>query len=231
MGRRSIELAFFAVGMLLLGGCRAPAAPPVLDRSISDLPRGGVHAVRKGETLYAIAFRYGLDVRELAAINGIDDPYIIHPGDGLRLTREVPKPNKRPRPPPRAAAPSTVAAPKPATWTWPAGGKVLTPFSAESNGIDVGGKTGDPVRAASAGEVVYAGNGLRGYGKLVIVKHDEDTLSAYGHNSVILVSEGDEVKAGQAVAKMGRRGSKSLVHFEIRRDGKPLDPLTVLPAR
>jgi lipoprotein NlpD len=214
--------------VLFLGGCRAPATPPVVDRSISDPPRSGVHAVRKGETLYAIAFRYGLDVHELAAVNGIEDPYLIRPGQGLRLTRDanVEKPS---RPPQRAARPK--ASPKPAAWTWPATGKVLTAFSAESNGIDVGGKAGDPVRAASAGEVVYAGSGLRGYGKLVILKHDEDTLSAYGHNSTLLVSEGERVKGGQTVARMGRRGAKSLVHFEIRRDGRPLDPLSILPPR
>lgn len=222
------------LGALMLWGCSAPSpAPPVRDRSVSELPADAIHEVRKGETLYAIAFRYGRDFRELAAINDIEEPYLIHSGERLRLTRGT---DKRPKPyatrPKSSDVKITERAPVgKLTWTWPASGKLVTRFGAESKGIDVAGKVGDPVRAAAPGEVVYAGNGLRGYGNLVIVKHDEHTLSAYGHNSSLAVSEGETVKAGQQVAKMGRRGSRSLVYFEIRRDGKPLDPVTLLPSR
>ena len=106
----------------------------------------------------------------------------------------------------------------------------MTAFGAKSKGIDVAGSVGDPVRAAAAGEVVYAGSGLRGYGNLVIVKHDEHTLSAYGYNGSLTVAEGERVRAGQQVAKMGLRDGRGLVHFEIRRDGKPMDPATLLPS-
>lgn len=212
------------VAVTLSWGCATQPPPPVVDRSVSQLPANGIHEVRAGETLYAIAFRYGRDVRELAAINGIGAPYVIHPGQRLRVTgtAHTTPPERERR---RSAAPAKLH------WTWPASGKLVKAFGSQSKGIDVAGKVGDPVRAAADGEVVYAGSGLRGYGKLVIVKHDERTLSAYGYNSALSVTEGALVKAGQRVARMGRRGDRGLVHFEIRRDGKPLDPVTLLPPR
>ncbi len=230
------------IGALLLWGCSTPSTPPVVDRSVSEIPRDAIHEVRAGETLYAIAFRYSLDFRELADINDIEEPYVIRVGESLRLRAgarlglrhdagAAPRdaPARRRTPPQRAVG----GLPKSAElkWIWPAMGNVVTRFGAESKGIDVDGKVGDPVRAAAAGEVVYAGSGLRGYGNLVIIKHDERTLSAYGHNRTLLVKEGEQVRGGQAVARMGLRGTRSLVHFEIRRDGKPLDPVSLLPSR
>ncbi|MEE9255307.1 MAG: peptidoglycan DD-metalloendopeptidase family protein [Pseudomonadales bacterium] len=232
MGYR-VAKPLLCLAALALWGCRGPLPAPVVEHSVSELPADGIHEVRAGETLYAIACRYGRDFRELAAINEIDQPYLIRSGERLRLTRAV-----RPKPAPRRArGASTAAQPRRVppvgklSWTWPANGKLVTAFGAQSKGIDVAGKVGDPVRAAAAGEVVYAGSGLRGYGNLVIVKHDANTLSAYGHNSSLSVTEGQTVKAGQQVAKMGRRGNQSLVHFEIRRNGKPLDPVALLPSR
>ena len=116
-------------------------------------------------------------------------------------------------------------------WQWPARGEVVTSFSRSGGkGIDIAGSFGQAIVAASDGEVVYSGSGLIGYGQLIIVKHNKRYLSAYAHNNKILVKEGDTVKGGQRIAEMGRSGSnRALLHFEIRRDGKPIDPVRYLP--
>jgi len=120
-------------------------------------------------------------------------------------------------------------------WQWPSKGTILTHFAGASTlnkGIDIGGKLGEPVLAAASGHIVYAGSGLRGYGKLLIIKHSDTFLSAYAHNNKLLVKEGDFVKAGQKVADMGSSGTDEVkLHFEIRRDGSPEDPLQYLPRR
>ena len=121
-------------------------------------------------------------------------------------------------------------------WQWPASGKVIGGFQSGSGGdgagLDIAGNLGDPVRAAAAGTVVYSGNGLIGYGELVIIKHNDAFLSAYGHNSKRLVKEGDHIGAGQEIALMGASGAPRVeLHFEIRKDGKPVDPLSYLPAK
>jgi lipoprotein NlpD len=142
----------------------------------------------------------------------------------------APAPRAAP-PPPRPATASTPAA---LTWSWPTEGRVETPFGAPggiSSGIGIGGREGQPVRAAAAGRVVYAGGGLIGYGQLVIIKHDETFLSAYGHNSELLVTQGQEVQRGQTIALMGfGPGRRPRLHFEIRRDGVPVDPLLFVGA-
>ena len=123
----------------------------------------------------------------------------------------------------------------PDRWQWPAQGALIRPFTTrgvEHKGIDIQGKIGEPVVAANSGKVVYAGSGLVGYGQLLIVRHDDRYLSAYGHNSRLLVREGDTVKGGQRIAELGDTGTSSpRLHFEIRRDGQPVDPLVLLPAR
>jgi lipoprotein NlpD len=118
-------------------------------------------------------------------------------------------------------------------WRWPSRGKVVRTFAANVHkGIDIAGKRGDPVTSAAAGKVVYAGAGVTGYGSLIIVKHNDTYLSAYGHNERLLVSEGSVVNAGQQIATMGSSGTNSVkLHFELRRQGKPVDPLTLLPKR
>lgn len=120
-------------------------------------------------------------------------------------------------------------------WQWPVSGKMLAPFQGDSGlnkGIDLSGKLGEPVLAAASGRVVYAGSGLSGYGKLLIIKHNETFLSAYAHNDEISVKEGDLVKAGQRIADMGSSGTDRVkLHFEIRSDGSPVDPLKYLPKR
>jgi lipoprotein NlpD len=120
-------------------------------------------------------------------------------------------------------------------WRWPADGSVVGSYAAGDQtrqGIDIAGKAGDPVRAAADGAVVYSGNGLIGYGELIIIKHSPSFLSAYGHNSKRLVKEGDRVKAGQVIAEMGSSSaSRDSLHFEIRRNGKPANPIDFLPRR
>lgn len=214
------------------------------------------HIVGRGETLFSIAFRYGLDFRGLARANGISEPYTIYPGQKLRLGDKPPakksakasvvKPSgssaksvtTKPQP---APAPSTTTATAPVVlpqgrgWLWPVGGKVLARFDAASvgpKGIALAGNAGDVVRAARGGRVVYTGSSLVGYGLLVIIKHDDVYLSAYAHNSKLLVKEGEQVKAGQVIAEMGSSGTdRTQLHFEVRRNGDPIDPLQVLPKR
>ncbi len=140
-----------------------------------------------------------------------------------------------PTPAPIVSAPDAVRSEDGIEWSWPANGRIMGRFGEGTNkGVDVAGRTGEPVLAAAGGRVVYAGEAMRGYGKLVIVKHDSTYLSAYAHNSKILVQERDAVKRGQRIAEIGdtdTEAGKPRLHFEIRRQGKPVDPLKYLPPR
>lgn len=270
------------------------------------------HVVVRGDTVYGIAFRNGLDHRDLARWNGIREPFTIYPGQRLRLHAPAaataqtarpsaaatsvvssPHPQTTPSstanapaaspPPPKTAAtpptspavaastptppaasssqaasapavsttpattPATGAATTPVittggsrrvdgiTWRWPSAGQVIGRFVAgdpTNQGINIAGSGGQPVLAAADGEVVYSGSGLIGYGELVIIRHSDVYLSAYGHNRKRLVAEGQKVKAGQQIAEMGRSGAtRDMLHFEIRKSGKPVDPLPFLPKR
>jgi lipoprotein NlpD len=304
----------------------ATAPPPV-----AEVPkpaaepdwRPKTYTVKRGDTLYAIALDLGLDYRELAAWNNLENINLIRPGQVLRLAaasesapagasgvqtaplkvvppvvageagtapsasavaagtrntenyktqpkavkepyseqalREVqrgavaptaatvvPVPSAAavPAPPPEPTPPVVVARvdPKPAAepadgdekvdWAWPAKGRIVTGYSeaASLKGIDIAGAAGAPVAASAGGKVVYAGTGLRGYGKLIIVKHNGTYLSAYAHNREILVKEGQQVNRGQKIAEMGNTDADQVkLHFEIRRHGKPVDPLRYLP--
>lgn len=114
-------------------------------------------------------------------------------------------------------------------WQWPARGPLLGTFSELNKGINIGGRLGDPVRATAAGHVIYSGNGIRGYGNLIIIKHNDAFLTAYAHNKVLLIKEGSVVKRGQKIAEMGRTGTQqTMLHFEIRRHGQPVNPLNYL---
>lgn len=250
---------------VLLAGCSTTAKAPVSGRGVYRSHPPSHYTVRKGDTLYAIAWQYGLDYKDVAAWNGIRAPYLIRPGDRLRMRpgrwshtaiasrsqRYASTPrtraagshpagsiahshfNRTTRSAPGAApvkkSPSHAA--KELTWSWPAKGRVIASFDARINkGVDIAGELGQPVYAARAGRVVYTGSGLIGYGKLIIVKHDKNYLSAYAHNYRLLVKEGDHVTGGQRIAQMGRTGATQVkLHFEIRRDGKPVDPLGYLP--
>ncbi|HEV2540310.1 MAG TPA: peptidoglycan DD-metalloendopeptidase family protein [Frateuria sp.] len=297
-----MRLSAALLAVLLLSACGAtrravivqPSDGAVPSRTSATAPAhaSGSYHVARGDTLYSIAFRHGVDFRDLAAWNHIAAPYRIWPGQTLRLsaaggrTSAVARSNTpvaaagrhpaaapvfeqvTPQAPPRAPAPvaetaksssatspaATAAAPVPprpavaaepspkgatrnsggVDWRWPADGPLIKRFQAGDAipGIELGGKAGDPVRAAADGVVVYSGNGLVGYGELIIIKHNDSFLSAYGHNRKRLVKEGQRVTAGQLIAEMGATGaSRDELQFQIRRDGNPVDPLEYLPAR
>lgn len=239
--------------LLLLAGCSASWKAPLeshdggYSRSSprgSDRPISGrFYKVRRGDTLYAIAWRANRDHRSLARWNNIKPPYLIYPGQILRLVPYGKSSNTRVRKAdgerkktarvaPKPQAPRTVANSR-LHWLWPVRGKLLSSYLASDatrKGIKVGGKAGQPIVAAEAGEVVYSGSGLIGYGRLIIIKHNDEYLSAYGHNATLLVKEGDKVKRGKKIATMGRSNDGvAMLHFEIRRDGKPIDPMGLLP--
>lgn len=298
-----IRVAVLALAACLLAACAAPPPAPVTDRSareqanVADRPEA--HIVRRGDTLYSIAFRYGLDWRRVADWNRIGAPYTIHPGEVLRLheprhrpVARVTRPDPVRQPPagrPQREAPSSGTAepgagtpmessppaasagqsggsgptgpdpqldsdsqptsesasraPAPQgperrvgniSWRWPAAGKVVRNFdnSAARKGLGIAGSAGDPVRAAANGRVVYSGSGLLGYGELIIIKHSDSLLSAYGNNRARRVEEGDSVSAGQLIAELGvNERNDPMLHFEIRLNGQPENPLKYLPAR
>ena len=190
--------------------------------------------VRKGDSLYLISERYDVSVRQLASINGLKSPYIIHPGQTLKL-----KPSKTYRSAPAATPQKTTTASLPSdnrriSWQWPVRGKLITTFKSnktDRKGIDIAGREGKTIRAAASGKVVYSGNGLISYGNLVIIKHNRTYLSAYAHNRRLLVKEGESIQAGQKIAELGMTGTDSpRLHFEIRKNGKPVNPLKYLPS-
>ncbi len=246
---------YILIALLLISACSSQPAQ-VVNREQPPSRKIQHHRVSPGETLYSIAWRYDVDHRRLAKHNGIRPPFTIYPGQMLQLDVGS-GPVESAAPPPAIAkeSPSTEKAtprsknqttskPAPTSpplvtgapqWRWPVKGRVLSAFGASTGlnqGIDIDGKLGDSVLAAAAGQVVYAGNGLRGYGNLVIIKHNDTFLSAYAHNRRLTVSEGDSVKAGEVIAEMGATGADSVrLHFEIRRDGKPVDPIGYLPKR
>lgn len=228
-----------------LAGCAAALSwnpggvPPQTARpAVVPEPIPGHYRVKPGDTLYSIAWRYGLDYHDLAAWNGIGPDYLIRPGQDLRLSAPLRRPAvsglaSRPA----MTAPAAPAAPPsgPLTWMWPTQGAVIRLFHAGdplSKGIDISGVQGQPVYAAAPGKVVYSGSGIVGYGQLIIVKNSDQFLSAYADNARMLVHEGDTVKAGQVIADMGLdRDGHPLLHFEIRYNGKPVNPLDYLPHR
>ena len=252
--RRVIVILIVFVGLSACGAnyhhapVEALAQPPA--RKVST------HIVAPGETLYSIAWRYDLDYASLANANGIGANYTIVPGQKLDLNVDARRPwservgktatsNKAPvkssnstKRSIKESVPSTTKtiqtkSNQSVDWGWPLSGKILTQFRANSDlqkGIDIRGKLGESVLSASSGTVVYAGDGLRGYGKLLIVKHNEKFLSAYAHNRRLLVKEGDLVKRGHKIAEVGSTGTDSVkLYFEIRYNGKPVDPLSYLP--
>lgn len=317
MTHRSVVCALVVT---LIAGCSTRQPAPVVERAPSESARRTVveakpaqssvatppasprvHVVQRGETLIAVALQYGLDYKELAAWNSIENVNLIHVGQELRLqspvqTSATPAPTgvvatplptagvpvARPIDAPAAgvpdapgslvktgplavkvpysdkaladmeaeakggagATPTTPPAVPPSgaasagkpddekiDWAWPAKGKLLSGYTEASKGIDIAGTLNAPVLAAADGKVMYSGTGIRGYGKLVILKHNSVFLSAYAHNQTILVKEGQDVKKGQKIAEMGATDTDQVkLHFEIRKQGKPVDPVKLLPA-
>ena len=275
--------------MGMLNACATVKAPVAVREHTSEAAKasvtstraattrtGGVHQVNKGDTLYSIAWRYGLDYKALAAWNNIRAPYVIYPDQRIRLQgaprREAQQSDNAVavvqsalQGAPRREAQQSALQPGPIvnkkalqattdkpvaeqaqqpkveggpvrqsaviTWQWPTRGKLVASRSPTSKkGIDISGEAGQKVVAAADGEIVYSGNGFLGYGKLIIIKHSKIYLSAYAYNHKLIVNEGDKVKAGQQIATMGldNKGAPVL-HFEIRKNGKPVNPLQRLP--
>ncbi len=234
---------------LLLGCSTGKIEAPVGQRSVQATGRPPAqYTVRAGDSVYAIAWRYKLDYRDIAQWNRLRAPFRIFPGQRLRLSKPArvaarppkstrpksarpPKAQTKPRPPPAANRPE-VSKPLPTKVRWrrPTKGAVLRTFKQTRTGVDIAGRYGQTIRAAAMGRVVYSGSGLLGYGKLIILKHNTRYLTAYAHNSKILVSEGEVVEAGTPIATMGNSGTdRVMLHFELRQDGKPVDPLRYIP--
>lgn len=258
--RAPLRLAAPILTLLLAACSLTPLAPagsapePASEAALTPLrggvataqrpePRTGVYVVQPGDTLYSIAWEAGRDYHDLASWNGIGSNYLIIPGQEIRLTPPAvaARATAKPAPKPRrdttrrpSGTPLARSAPVTGGWTWPTGGSIVGRFgdSAGNKGLDIGGTAGQAIQAAAAGRVVYSGSGLRGYGRLIIIKHSEEYLSAYAHNDRIDVKEGDVVKRGQKIAEMGSSGTDRVkLHFEIRRHGTPVDPLTYLPKK
>ena len=273
----------------------SPGSAPVVERDTRPV----VHVVRKGDTLASISLEYGLDYREVAAWNRLENINLIRIGQTLRLrapgdaatsvpstgavvrpaevrpqgglaravplaepagVRTEPRALRQPfseravaeataagrRPgeavvartePPTATAPEAVLPPRPEVpvdpvvinWGWPTVGNVIERFSDTNRGIDIGGKAGQPIVASADGRVVYSGAAIRGYGRMLIVKHNDQYVSVYAHASELLVKEGQAVSRGQRIAEMGSTDADRVkLHFEIRRMGRPIDPLRYL---
>jgi lipoprotein NlpD len=237
-----------------------PAAPAVevvkVMPGAENAGKPGYYTVQRGDTLTRIALDHGQSWRDLVSWNNLPNAHLIEVGQVLRVaspsatvevggvvvqpiggSAEVATPAK----PIAAPIPAPTPAPTPAPsandeglgFAWPASGSVVSGFDeAKNKGLDIAGKAGDPVLAAADGQVVYAGAGLRGYGNLIILKHNNTFLTAYAHNQALLVKEDHKVRKGQKIAEMGKTDADRVkLHFEIRRQGKPVDPAKYLPAR
>ncbi len=219
------------------------------------------YTVRHGDTLYSTAWRLGVDYRDLAAWNDIKPPYTIYAGQRIRVkpgqrkrvivAQQTPQQTTSSSTVTTAQQKSNPTDPKPAVvkpqverkeipsvklrWQWPTNGKVVQAYSSKDmnrKGIKIAGERGQKITSSEAGKVVYVGDGLIGYGQLIIIKHNKEYLSAYGYNRKLLVKEGDEVDRGEHIAEMGDGGSgRAQLHFEVRRNGVPVDPIALLPRR
>ncbi len=234
---------------------RSSAPSAKLMPGAENAGKPGFYTVKPGDTLLRIALDHGQSVRDLARWNNLDNPNLIEKGQILRVAppaqdvaaARVASPASQTANPP-AAASSGAGAAKPApsaapvqqvgegddvvSFQWPVRGPLIAGFDeAKNKGLDIAGKAGDPVLAAADGKVVYAGSGLRGYGNLIILKHNNTYLTAYAHNQTLLVKEEQTIKRGQKIAEMGNSDADQVkLHFEIRRQGKPVDPAKYLPA-
>ena len=217
---------------------RAKAAAPVEHAAIQDTDRPGYYTVKRGDTLSGIGSRVGRSSADIMRWNELSTT-IIEPGQVLRIAPLGPaaEANGARNGDASAASPmvlgSATACQGDVTWAWPAKGKVLAPFDESGlKGLELEGRSGDAVHAAADGRVIYAGDGLRGYGNLLIVKHNDRCISAYGHNRTLLVKPDQTVRRGQKVAEMGATDAPHVqLYFSIRKDGKPVDPLVLLPSR
>ena len=236
--RNPITAIFCLTLTLLLAGCSGSKSSDMGSYS------GAVYTVKRGDTLYRISRMTGTSVKDIARMNNIPAPYTLEVGQQLRVNgsssssakKSTTSKGKTAKVTPSYAVPQSSWPPVgQRCWRWPTSGKVVLPYSTAdggNKGIDIAGTRGQPILATAPGRVVYAGSALRGYGNLIIIKHNDDYLSAYAHNDTMLVREQQEVKAGQKIATMGSTGTSSTrLHFEIRYKGKSVNPLQYLPQR
>ena len=257
MSKSSIKCIFVLCLMIFtLSGCTTGfSSAPVIDGIYQA--SNGIYTVKNGDSLYTIAWNFDKDYRKLARMNNLVIPYSLHPGQRLII-----KPAKNQKPSilkPSQKKKTQILAKKYTRqshnkkqlrtnkyiakeiklskvikWRWPVSGRIINNYSPKTgnNGINIANHSGAPVYAAAPGIVVYRGSGLPGYGKLIIIKHNSEFLSAYAHNRRLLVREGQMVKDGQKIAEIGHTGStKNMLHFEIRKAGKPVNPLLYLSKR
>lgn len=266
------RVLFLSISLMLLAACSSRTSPaPVTQintkvQEINPWENAQTHQVQPGETLYGIAWLYGLDYQVLAQNNDLQEPFSLGVGQKLNLVKKSIKqapqladikrttastPNRNTvaqnnnsvyRGKQKSAAKKGSGSIRKSTlpkrvkrWVWPTKGTLVGTFStaeAGIKGIEIANAIGTPVVSAAEGKVVYSGNALRGYGNLVIIKHSDHFLSAYAHNNKILVQERDIVQIGQTIAEMGDSGTNSAkLRFEIRYNGKSLDPLKYLPKK
>ncbi len=196
---------------------------PVSRLGVAPKAAPATYLVQSGDTLYSIAWTYGVDYQQVVRRNHLST-YHVRPGQILYLTQAKQTPYF-----PRHHSNTLLLK---NTWIWPAKGKIIQEFRpgfAGNAGIDIGGNSGNSIMAALKGLVVYSGDGVRGYGNLIIIKHGEEYLSAYAFNLRNLVKVGDQVQAGQRIGTMGTNAAgRPALHFEIRRDGQPVNPLNYL---
>ncbi len=227
------KLLFSVISLSILFSCSNGNYAPIIDLRTPSKITHGSYIVKNGESLYSIAWKHGWDYRELAVVNNIRSPYIIYPGQKIKLAI-VKHPIKTSKPKKKIKKHlKQSASTKAINWQWPTRGVIIEKFlgvDSGNKGIDIQAKFGAPVAASADGVVVYAGNGLIGYGNLLIIKHNSTYLSAYAHNNKLFKEEQETVQAGEKIAEIGSTGAKSnRLHFEIRKNGKPVNPLRYLP--
>ncbi|OGT33004.1 MAG: hypothetical protein A3C44_06665 [Gammaproteobacteria bacterium RIFCSPHIGHO2_02_FULL_39_13] len=242
----SVRIAFLLLLFCcenLLMSCSDDTIAPVVNAWYQARPESNRYVVRQGDTIYSIAWSFGLDYRLLAEANHLNPPYTVTPGQHLVMTYTPAGQMKSQQPQPQLTRqlPQTIQK-KPhaewqhvilnSRWNWPTRGRIIQGYSRSQighPGISIAGRLGSPIRAAASGTVVYSGDGVRGYGNLIIIKHNESYLSAYAFNQRNLVRVGERVHAGTVIARMGQNDAgHTLLYFEIRRDGIPVNPLKYL---
>ena len=245
LNNKNILFYGLLLALILISSCAPPSQVAVFERPIVssqvEVERLGgqrIHIIKAGDTLYSIAFSNRLNVNTLAAWNNVTDTSRLAIGQRIRLTKPsgfltdkkvvVIKNNDR-----KLYIQNRITYPQKAPiWSWPTKGKVTKLFapSQGQQGVNIEGRLGQEILTTSKGEVVYVGNGLKGYGNLIIIKHSDQYLSAYAHNQKTFVREGQHIKAQTKIATMGKSKNKeTTLHFQIRKNGKPVDPMKYLP--
>ncbi|WP_312772825.1 amidase activator ActS [Atlantibacter hermannii] len=235
LSAKPFHIALCLMIALLIAGCSGNKS------SGSGSDSGSIYTVKRGDTLYRISRITGTSVKDLARLNDISAPYTIEIGQRLKINgaKKTASSGRKSSGKTAGVTPSS-AVPLSSwppvgqrCWRWPTSGKVILPYSTAdggNKGIDIAGKRGQPVIASGAGTVVYAGNQLRGYGNLIMIKHSEDYITAYAHNDTLLVNNGQKVKAGEKIATMGSSGADGVqLHFQIRYRATAIDPQRYLP--